>query len=46
MQRVRGSTTAPYCAAERAFSTTSRASSTQQSKYAKPFANCGFSPAP
>ena len=36
MQGVRVSTSAPFSAAPTAFSTTSRASSTQQSEYSKP----------
>ena len=45
-QRVRVRMSAPRAAASRAFSTTSRASSTQQSEYSKPRVNSGRSGAP
>ena len=46
MQRVRVRMSAPRAAASRAFSTTRRASSTQQSEYSKPRVNSGRSGAP
>ena len=45
-QRVRGAMVAPWSAASRAFSTTRRESSTQQSEYSKPRRKRGCNGAP
>ncbi len=46
VQRVQVATVAPRSAASRAFSTTMRASSTQQSEYSKPSVYSGFNGSP